>query len=325
MEKVSIIIPIYNVHRYLPQCLDSILHQSYPNWEAILVNDGSTDTSGSICDAYAGRDPRFTVVHKENGGAASAKNTGLDYASGDYVAFIDSDDYVEATWLETLILTMQTHNADVVEFNFDKMYRSHCVNNDSFPDSFESFSAQSYLKQYLSVWTCSLFCNKLFRADLLTDIRFRRERRCIDDEFFTYKALTSAKKIVRIPTVLYHYRQRASSAVFSLKNRNQIADDSLEILPERYKWITTHFPELRKTYLWHDIQILFYFADFWHTNESAEKFRRISRYYFLQSLRYPCDLVMLRTALKLQFISQNRLLSAEIPQSAAVDAGDLFE
>lgn len=311
MKKVSIVIPVYNVRCYLPQCLDSILAQNYENWEAILVDDGATDDSGAICDRYACADSRFQVIHKENGGAASAKNAGLDAISGDYVAFIDSDDYVEPYWLEKLVSTAQNQHADVVEFDFDKVWRTHAEPENNFPEPLRIFTAQSYLEQYLENWTCSLFWNKLIRRELVGQIRFRKERRCIDDEFFTYKVVSGAVRIVRISDVLYHYRQRSSSAVFNEKNRRQIADDALEVLVERYEWVCGRFPQLRRTYLRHDVQILFFFAGFSHTDRTVQKFRRIARYYLLQTLRHHPGLDLLWLALKLQRISEKVLLAPE--------------
>ena len=324
MDKVSIIIPVYNVQRYLSECLDSILNQSYRNWEAILVDDGSTDNSGSICDEYAQRDPRFVVIHQKNSGAACAKNTGLNLVSGDYVAFLDSDDYVDQDWLQITVSTAVSYHADVVEFDFDTVYQNESERVNSFEKCAE-FTAESYLEQYVRVWTSSLFCNKLFRSDLVRSVRFKSERRCIDDEFFTYKAITGAGRIVRIVDVLYHYRQRASSAVYNPKNQHQIANDSLDVLVERYEWICALFPKLRRTYLEHDVQILFYFAAFSHTEETVRKFRKISRYYLRQVLQYPSGIALLRTAVKLQYISTKKLRSECRPTTNQKDVGAYFQ
>lgn len=309
MKKVSIVIPVYNVQRYLCQCLDSILAQSYQNWEAILVDDGATDDSGAICDRYACSDSRFRVIHKENGGAASAKNAGLDVVSGEYVAFIDSDDYVEPRWLEKLMATAEAEQADLVEFDFDRVYPTHSEPGNQYQEPIRIFTPREYLGQYLENWTSSLFWTKLIRAELVHKIRFREERRCIDDEFFTYKVVSGAARIVRISDVLYHYRQRSSSAVFNVKNRRQIADDALEVLIERYEWVCSRFPELRQSYLSHDVQIMFFFSGFSHTPETVVKFRCISRYYLCQVLRYLPGLLL--TALKLQLIPDKKLLEPE--------------
>lgn len=308
MKKVSIVIPIYNVQKYLPQCLDSIRSQTYQQWEAILIDDGSSDDSGKICDDYAEEDTRFRVIHKQNGGAASAKNCGLDCVTGDYITFIDSDDYVESLWLEKIIEVAEREAADIVEFDFDKIFLDHKEQETIYFGAIKEFSAEEYLTQYLSCWTSSLFWNKLFVARLLKNVRFRKERRCIDDEFFTYKAVSYANKIVRINDVLYHYRQRGSSAVSNRKNQQQIAADVLEVLIERYIWICQHFPKLRKTYLSHDVEIMFFFAEFSHTDTSVKKFREVSRYYMWQTIRYQFHLKSLKNAIRLQMISNQQLL-----------------
>ena len=308
-EKVSIILPIYNVEKYLPQCLDSIQAQTHTNWEAILVDDGSKDASGSICDSYAAHDPRFRVIHQDNAGAANAKNTGLDMACGDYVAFVDSDDYVEHDWLEVLIDAAKKYQADVVEFCFDKVYWNTAEPVPFSGDLWREFSAEIYLAQYLENWQCSLFCNKLFRRDLVQAVRFRKERRCIDDEFFTYKAVTDAKKILRVGNVLYHYRQRRSSAVQKPENRLQITRDALEILRERYKWISGRFPNLRGIYLAHDIDILYYIAGFPHDRHTVSTFRKLTRVYLKEALLIRADLRLIKNALKLQLISTECLLN----------------
>lgn len=309
MPKVSIIVPVYNVSAYLAECLDSIHGQTLQDWEAILVDDGSTDTSGTICDDYAARDSRFRVIRKENGGAASAKNAGLDLATGQYIAFIDSDDLVEENWLQILVDTVQSQNAQIVECRFDRLYTDGSQPVSFGWDQLGAISAEEYLNHYLGEWTCSLFWLKLFQAELLRDIRFRRERRCIDDEFFTYKAIAGAEKIVRIDNVLYHYRQRMSSAVQSEKNRRQITDDSLEILIERYQWVSERYPSLRKIYLRHDVEIMFYFAaDFLFCNETVKKFRKVAAFYLGQCfLHFPGRVTMLY-ALRLLFMKKSRLL-----------------
>lgn len=300
-KKVSIIIPVYNVERYLRECLDSIATQSYPEFEAILVDDGATDTSGMICDEYVKSDPRFKVIHQSNAGSANAKNAGLEQAHGDYITFVDSDDYVEANWLECLVNALECNNADLAECDFKKEFADHAERGNDEAYIPGIYSAEEYLGFYLYNWTCSLFWNKLFKAELTKDIRFRQERRCIDDEFYTYKVISGAVKIVRIEKQLYHYRQRLSSVVSSEKNRLQITDDALEVLIERYEWVSRRFPKLRKIYLQHDVDIMFYFArscDFCAATQS--KFRCISGYYLSQSLYYFPGRITLQNALKLR-------------------------
>ena len=323
--KVSIIIPIYNIERYLSACLDSVLAQTFRDWDAFLVDDGSTDRSSLICDEYADKDSRFHVIHQDNAGAANAKNTGLDHADGDYVAFIDSDDYVSPQWLERLVSTAEEEQTDIVEYQFDKVYLSHTDPGDLWKECWHSTTAEQYLAQYFTSWSCSLFCNKLFRRDVIGKIRFRKERRCIDDEFFTYKVLSDAKKVVRIPDVLYHYRQRASSAVSSEKNQLQITEDALEILIERFEWISHRFPALKKIYLRHDIDIMFFFIGFRYQEKTAEIFHRTARYYLKQSLRCFPDIRTWINVCRLQMVKDSELFAAPIAANTVKNLSDYFE
>lgn len=325
MRKISIIIPIYNVQKYLSECLDSLLEQTYTEWEALLVDDGSTDDSGKICEKYALKDSRFRVIHKKNGGAASAKNVGLDQIEGEYVGFIDSDDYVERTWLEKVMKVIINRNADIVEFNFDKVFRTGSKEENCYLYKEKEFTAEQYLAQYLTNWSSSLFWNKIVSASLVKKIRFRKERRCIDDEFFTYKVISDAHKIVQINDVLYHYRQRASSAVQNKKNQLQKTEDALEVLVERYKWICEKFPNLRNNYLSHDVNIMFYFAGFSHTKQTVKKFRSISRYYLYQVILHEPHGSLLKNIIRLQLIPKKKLLRKYKREGKEEDTSLYFE
>ena len=125
---VSIIVPIYNVEQYLDRCIESLVTQSYINLEIILIDDGSKDTSGDICDLWAQRDKRIRLVHKENGGLSDARNKGLDIATGDIISFIDSDDYISKYFYEKLINIMEQTDSDIVECQFKKFNENERVN-----------------------------------------------------------------------------------------------------------------------------------------------------------------------------------------------------
>lgn len=312
MKKVSIIVPVYNVEKYISECLNSLIKQTYSNIEIILVNDGSTDKSGEICKKYAGQDKRIKVIEQENQGAANAKNNGLEHVTGDYITFIDSDDYVELHWIKTMVDTLEDKNADVVECNFVKEYvDSYELGNDN-TYAYKEFSSETYMEQYLSNWTCSLFWNKLFKVEITENVYFRRERRCIDDEFYTYKILSNAKKIVRIEDILYHYRQRISSAVVSEKNRIQKTDDALEVLIERYEWIKNKFPRLTKIYLRHDIDIMFYFArEFVFCDNTIKKFYKVAKYYSKECFKHYPGKVTMKNMVILLLIKKSELLTCK--------------
>lgn len=300
MNKVSIIVPVYNVDKYISECVDSIINQTYKNIEIILVDDGSTDNSGKTCDNYSQNDKRIKVIHQKNAGAANAKNTGLDNVTGDYIAFIDSDDVVEADWIETMLNLAISNNADISECAFDKYYKNHYESVVDFDSSSGRFTTEEYMKQYLSRWTSSIFCNKLFRKELTENIRFRKERRCIDDEFYTYKVISNAKMIVRTNKVLYHYRQRVTGAVQSKSHQLQITDDAIELRVERYEWIKIRFPFLKKTYINNDINFLIFFSKNSMYNDSTiKKFHETAKYYFKEAIKLGIDTKLLINSIKL--------------------------
>ena len=307
MTKFSVIVPVYNVEKYLECCLNSLMEQTYINWEAILIDDGSTDNSSSICDKYAIRDNRFLVVHQKNKGAAIAKNIGLNLAKGDIITFLDSDDYVEKEWLQVIYNTFIKKNVQIVEYQFDKVY---CDKSERMINCNSNIiiNKMEYLKQYVNVWTCSLFWNKAFKAELLNNVRFLAERRCIDDEFFTYKVIANADKIIRLPNVLYHYRQRKSSAIKSRENRIKITNDALDVLDIRYKWVKKTYPSLTEIYLNHDINIMFLFSTYEFDAHSVKKYKKLSKFYLREVIFNNFTPKRLYLALKLNLLSKNNLL-----------------
>lgn len=305
MKTVSIIIPVYNVEKYLPECLDSVVNQTYKELQIIVVDDGSTDSSGEICDQYAEKDNRITVIHQVNAGAANAKNTGLDNVKGEYLAFVDSDDWVELNWIETLINAMEKYDVDVVECGFDNIFVNAVEEGKVYKE--EILTTEDYFKQYNENWVSVIFWNKLFRAELTDGIRFRKERRCIDDEFYTYKVVSNGKRLARVKDILYHYRQRETSAVHQNEKKSlQMTDDALDVLKERYNWVTTRFPDLKKQYLKSDIDRLLYYPNLMLYNDFLiKKHKKISRYYIRKVLFNIPDKKTLIYAFKLLFIKKS--------------------
>lgn len=163
--KVSIIVPVYRAEKYVSKCIDSILNQSYPNWELILVDDGSPDNSGSICDQYAAKDNRIRVFHKENGGVSSARNLGLDIATGEWIGFVDADD-----WLETETLNdccVYFGESDIVRFALGLYYGDGEVRESQFKT--RCLSRDEYLEQVVARNTILGVCGGLYRKKLFTD------------------------------------------------------------------------------------------------------------------------------------------------------------
>ena len=200
---VSVIVPVYNVAPYLEQCLDSIVNQTYRNLEIILVDDGSTDESGAICDRYAEQDSRIKVVHKENGGQSSARNVALDMMTGEWVLFVDSDDWIELNTLE-LLFKQKDERADLVEFGWNFIYRD---SNKVFLNEACVMAGLDALK--LLVHTdiyMGLMANKLFKASYLQKSRFISGR-YYEDTPFIIEQLYKIKTYHYIAEPLYNYRR----------------------------------------------------------------------------------------------------------------------
>jgi len=210
--KISVIVPVYNVELYLPKCVDSILAQTCEDLEVILVNDGSKDKSPQICDEYAVKDKRVKAIHKANGGVASARNVGLAVATGEYIHFVDSDDYLEPNMHEELLKISAEHDADYVScscfLDFENGEQSVKGYNDSkirFMTANEYFG--SYLKGdfYLTVW------NHICKREVCVNVKFpeRDVTHFCEDGLTAVPTLLNAKKIVYWGAALYHYYQRA--------------------------------------------------------------------------------------------------------------------
>lgn len=217
---LSVIVPVYNAKKYLDQCIESIVKQTYYNLQIILVDDGSTDGSAEVCDAWSERDKRVHVIHKENGGGAQARNFGLDSAQGDLITFVDSDDCIHKEMYMTLYEVMQEQGAELVECGYTTDLRAWDVVSLSHSKIRGIYNTQQAMIENLQdnilrqlVW------NKLYLKETINDVRFV-EGKFIDDEFWTYRVIGNAKKSVVIDLPLYYYRQQEDSAMhqkYSLK------------------------------------------------------------------------------------------------------------
>lgn len=243
---ISVIIPVYNVELYIRECLDSVLTQSCSDLQVILIDDGSTDNSGAICDEYASKDPRVVVIHQKNGGAAAAKNAGLRVATGKYLSFVDSDDYLEPGAYEHMLQLLRTHNADVAQCAYRDVFKNTSVDQLGTLGK-EEYDVRSYMKLYTTDWTCGLMTDKLYVRALFDGIFFEEGHK-IDDEYFTYRGIMNAHKIVRDNFVIYNYRKRRSSVMFSPESGKQILKDRIDYLGKRRVNVIARFPELRQIF-----------------------------------------------------------------------------
>ncbi|WP_281526283.1 glycosyltransferase family 2 protein [Intestinibacter bartlettii] len=246
---VSIIIPIYNVEKYLEKCIKSMINQTYRNLEIILINDGSTDESANICEKYKEQDNRIVFINKNNGGAASAKNEGLKIAKGDYITFVDSDDFVELYMIEYMVNTIKKYNSDIVQCSFTNLYK----NTEKFKQDKiieQKIGSKDFLELFLTKWDSNLFWNKLFKREVIENVFFK-EGRCIDDEFFTYKCVINSKSIVTSNKIVYNYRMRKSGVMKSESSQKQILKDRVDYLYERYEIVRKIYKDLDKDFLEH--------------------------------------------------------------------------
>lgn len=242
MPLISVIVPVYNVEAYLDKCISSITGQTYANLEILLVDDGSPDRSGEICDAWAARDSRIRVIHQENAGGGAARNAGLDTARGDLIAFVDSDDYLAPGMLEHL-LRLMTPEVDLAEC-------CHLSVEDDFgvfpkpTAAVTSYTPAEAMAEHIrDRHFRQLIWNKLYRADILREVRFPAGHG-IDDEFFTYRAIGNARKLIHSGAVLYAYRQQAASVMHTLNaDRRLLAVKSRQ---ERHDYICRFLPELER-------------------------------------------------------------------------------
>jgi glycosyltransferase involved in cell wall biosynthesis len=210
---VSVIVPIYNVEPYLEKCLNSIINQTYKNLEIILVDDGSPDNCGKICDEYALKDKRIKVIHKLNGGLSDARNAGLDIAAGEYIAFVDSDDYIAENMYEDLVGIAQKEAADIVISGFYYIKKNGIF---SYEKSLEELNKEDILYQFLSDNYHSSVCSKFFKAKLFQKLRFKHIR--FEDLFIMPSLILAAEKISFTPKAYYYYLHTNETSLTSLKD-----------------------------------------------------------------------------------------------------------
>ena len=211
---VSIVVPVYNVSRYLPQCLESVLSQTYQNIEVLIVDDGSTDGSGSICDRFAERDPRIRVIHTDNRGLSAARNLGLESISGAFISFIDSDDWIEPNTVETLVKAALQTKADVVTMKACMEY----VGKTSYPRVVKKrshvYRGGDILAAYAEGLLGNAAWNKLYRAECFRDLRFPYGHN-YEDVVVAWKLMKGLSEnggaVAALSEVLYHFRARKSS------------------------------------------------------------------------------------------------------------------
>lgn len=233
MAEVSIIVPVYQVENYLRQCVDSILAQTFTDFELILVDDGSKDRSGQICDEYAEMDERVTVIHKENSGPSDTRNRGIEQAAGNYFMFVDSDDYIAPTMVECLYQSILKENADIAACNF--LYSFEDDRNQDFSTNiqWEVVSGAEIFYNRKNDRSCGYWTvvwNKLYKSKVFGKLRFRAGK-YYEDEFWANDIYQMDIKMVTIPECLYYYRQHGNNSMKTTNSKKNL--DILEALQER--------------------------------------------------------------------------------------------
>jgi glycosyltransferase involved in cell wall biosynthesis len=245
---ISIIVPVYQVEKYLEKCINSIIAQTYKNLEIILVDDGSTDNCPAICNRFQSEDSRIKVIHQENGGLSHARNVGLEHATGDFIGFVDSDDWIEPNMYEILMSVLQESETDIavcnrqVEYDDSKPIQINLKSPEKMLYSPEDalrkiFNGGSFIFFY--VW------NKLYKRNVLANIKFPNGK-FHEDILWTTQVLGNAKGIISVDYPLYHYIKRSESLTCNDSMALRRGKDIIEMFSLQIAYIHEHYPNLEK-------------------------------------------------------------------------------
>ena len=240
---ISVIVPVYKVEQYLDRCVKSIVNQTYKNLEIILIDDGSPDNSPAICDEWAKKDDRIKVIHKENGGVSRARNLGMELAKGEYISFIDSDDWVHPDFIKILYNAIQDTDSQIAACDMRFLDNVDDVKYEIATPEFKCFEPEYAIESMGEPHGFSAGpCNKLYHKDMLLNEAFVVDKRH-EDEFFTYKILAKAQKLVFVYAELYFYWQHSDSFMHSISESHL---DMLEAFLEHLDFCENKFPRLYK-------------------------------------------------------------------------------
>ena len=235
---LSIIVPIYNVECYLPKCVESLLDQDLPTdeYEIILVDDGSPDRCGTICDEYAAKHVNVSVIHRQNGGLSAARNSGIEIAQGKYIQFVDSDDYLESNVLKTLVEKMETENLDILRFdyrNVNEKYEEIHPNKD--PKRYVDFSGEvcdglTFLNEKLG--PACYVVQFMLKTELVKSIPLFREGICFEDVEWTPRMLAASHRVTSENKTVYNYliRQGSITNAVTIEKKRKIVDDKIKLI-----------------------------------------------------------------------------------------------
>lgn len=238
---ISIIIPVYKVEKYLEKCIQSLINQTYENLQIILVDDGSPDNCGKICDEYAKKDHRIEVIHKSNGGLSDARNKGLEIAKGEYIGFIDSDDYIESDMYEVLYNLLKQYNADVSICNFYTVSQGKIAIKNA-ENGIKEYNRIEILKEVLLDNNIQSYAwNKLYKKELFDEIKYPVGKK-YEDIGTTFYLLEKCNKVVVTGKPEYYYINRQDSIVNNVTETT--ITDYIELIMQRYDYIEENIKEL---------------------------------------------------------------------------------
>ena len=243
MDLISVIVPVYKVEKYLRKCVDSILVQTYKNLEIILVDDGSPDNCGKICDEYAAKDSRIKVIHQQNGGLSAARNAGLDIATGEYIGFVDSDDYIAPDMYEKLYEALKKAGADLAVCNF--IYVDSGGNDLKYYPPYPSkiYKGKDIMRLFAES-DCVCFVttvNRLYKKQLFFNLRFEIGK-TNEDEFIAHKIFCQCNTVVFIENTFYYYLKREDSIMGSPVTIKRA--DGVEAIYNRLQYLKENCPEV---------------------------------------------------------------------------------
>lgn len=241
MDLISVIVPVYNVEAYLDKCISSIVNQTYRNLEIILVDDGSPDNCPAMCDAWKEKDPRIVVLHKENGGLSDARNAGMGAAHGEFISFIDGDDWIEPRFFEILQHELEAQNADVAAVQYRLCWEGDACELQSAYEHVTVYDRQTAMRLLIQNQIKQVVWNKLYRSAQIRDIPFEKGK-FHEDEFWTYQVIGRIERFAAIDYIGYDYFQRAGSIMGAGYSPKRL--DAVEGKTRRQAYLTEHMPEL---------------------------------------------------------------------------------
>jgi glycosyltransferase involved in cell wall biosynthesis len=281
---ISIIVPVYNVEKYVYQCVKSIFAQSFKNWELILVNDGSTDNSGFICDELSIKDSRVKVVHQKNAGVSIARNNALNIANGDYITFIDSDDWIEEDYLLSFMKYSLSDDSIVCQsvlYDYE-----HKIDKVAWRSDVEYIIDKSKPDQEKEIWHSGVIWSKLFSSKVIDDnnLRFDENLRLHEDHIFYYNYLLHIEKIILLSYAGYHYMHRDRVSLSKKLQSSKAYFLSSDMFLEVYPKLENHFGAVKHAYVADCIQsfglnqvIMGVFGSYLENRPKPERYKILER------------------------------------------------